>query len=280
MSVLSDQTCLVIGGGRGIGRAVSLLFAREGAKVMVADTGVDLDGSGGDPGVAKAVVEEIRSAGGVAESSAEDATLAGGAERLVKACTDAWGRLDALVYAAGIVVDRSLVRADEESFDRVVRTHLGGSFHATRAAAAVMARAGKGRIVLTTSTAGLLGNFGQVAYSAAAAGVYGLLRAASIELQRNRVFVNGVAPLAKTRATEKLPLFETVDTMTPEHAAAPYLFFASELSGEATGNVLGVAGGRLSAWKLGESSGKFKEADGGVWTATEIQGAFETFSRL
>jgi NAD(P)-dependent dehydrogenase (short-subunit alcohol dehydrogenase family) len=134
-----------------------------------------------------------------------------------------------------------------------------------------MQRAGGGRIVLTTSAAGLLGNFGQAAYSAAAAGVYGLMRGASIELQRHHVFVNAVAPMAKTRLTEDLPMFEDVSTMTAAHAAAAYLFFGSDLSGDATGNVLSVAGGRISAYRLTESSGRFKDADGGVWTADEIR---------
>src|SRR4029079_17549332 len=110
--------------------------------------------------------------------------------------------------------------------------------------------------------------------SAAAAGVYGLIRAASIELQRNGGFVNGVAPLAKTVLTADLPLFESVNSMTPEHAAAPYLFFGSDLSGDTTGTVMTVAGGRLSTVKLVESSGSFKEEDGGVWTAAEIRDRF------
>jgi len=274
MGALDDKVAIVIGGGRGIGRAVALSFAREGARVLVADRGGDRGGEGVDPNVAKAVVDEIAAAGGIASDNADDAATEEGAKRIVDTAMERYGRVDTLVYAAGIVVDQTLARVDATAFRRVVDVHLTGSLLSTRAAATVMQRARSGRIVLTTSTSGLLGNFGQAAYSAAAAGVYGLIRAASIELQRNGVFVNGVAPLAKTRLTEDLPLFESVNTMTPEHAAAPYLFFGSDLSGDTTGTVITVAGGRLSTVKLVESSGSFKEEDAGVWTAAEIRDRF------
>ncbi|HEX7669577.1 MAG TPA: SDR family NAD(P)-dependent oxidoreductase, partial [Polyangiaceae bacterium] len=190
---------------------------------------------------------------------------------IVNAAVAAFGKVDTLVYAAGVLGDQALVRADAAAYERVQDVHLKGAFFAIRAVADVMQRADGGRIVLTTSSAGLLGNFGQAAYSAAAAGVYGLMRTASIELQRRHVFVNAVAPMAKTRLTEDLPLFEEVNTMTAEHAAPAYLFFGSELSGDATGNVLGVAGGRISTYRLTESSGRFKDADAGIWTADEIR---------
>lgn len=271
MGVLDGKVAIVIGGARGIGRATAELYAREGARVLLNDLGVDRDGTGADPDVARRVAAEITAAGGAATSNADDASTEQGSKNVVTAALDTFGRVDTLVYAAGILGDQALVRADEATFRRVLDVHLTGAFFATRAAASAMQRAGGGRIVLTTSAAGLLGNFGQVAYSAAAAGAYGLMRGASIELQRHRVFVNAVAPMAKTRLTEDLPLFEEVSTMTAEHAAPAYLFFGSELSGDATGNVLSVAGGRISAYKLTESSGRFKDADGGVWTAEEIR---------
>jgi NAD(P)-dependent dehydrogenase (short-subunit alcohol dehydrogenase family) len=128
-----------------------------------------------------------------------------------------------------------------------------------------------GRIVLTTSAAGLLGNFGASAYAAAAAGVYGLMRTASIELQRRGVFVNAVAPIAKTRLTEDLPMFEHVNSMTPAHVAPAYLFLGSDLAGDLTGSVLSVAGGRISQYKVTETQGLFKEGDPGIWSAAEIR---------
>jgi NAD(P)-dependent dehydrogenase (short-subunit alcohol dehydrogenase family) len=279
MGVLDGKAALIIGGGRGVGRATALAYAREGARVVVNDTGAARDGTGTDPSVADSVVREIRDAGGEAQASAVDASTEDGAKRAVEETVAHFGKLDTLVYAAGTLGDQTLLRADAATFRRVVDTHLSGAFFATRAAATAMFRSGGGRIVLSTSSAGLLGNFGQPAYSAAAGGVYGLLRSASIELQRHQVFVNGVAPIAKTRLTEDLPMFEHVNTMTPEHAAPAYVFLGSELAGDATGNVLSIAGGRLSAFKLVESSGRFKETEDGVWTAAEIAEQWSVMGR-
>jgi NAD(P)-dependent dehydrogenase (short-subunit alcohol dehydrogenase family) len=280
MGILEGKTAIVVGGGRGIGRAVARLYAREGASVVIADTGADVHGEGTDPAVAEAVAREIRDAGGRALGLAASTTTPKGAEGLVRTATDAFGGLDTLAYTAGISHDQPLLRTEEAAVHEVLGVHLVGALFATQAAARVMQRAGGGRIVLTTSTAGLQGNFGQPAYSAAAAGVYGLMRAASIELQRSSVFVNAVAPLAKTRLTESLPMFENVTTLTPEHAAPAYLFLGSDLAGDRTGNVLGIAGGRVSLWKLVEGPGRFKETDGGVWSAAEIEGEWPVMGRL
>src|SRR5690606_19206973 len=149
-------------------------------------------------------------------------------------------------------------------------------------AAGVMKRQGRGgRIVNTTGVAGMRGNFGQSNHAAAAAAVYGLTRTASIELQRHDILVNAVAPLAKTRLTEEPPMFEKLGgSMTPEHDAPAYLFFASELSAGRTGHVLSVAGGKMSVFKIVESPGRFKEADNGVWTAEELAEHFDSVQKL
>jgi NAD(P)-dependent dehydrogenase (short-subunit alcohol dehydrogenase family) len=143
-----------------------------------------------------------------------------------------------------------------------------------------MKEQGAGRFVNTTSISGLLGNFGQTNYSAAKAGIYGLTRTASIELQRYGIMVNAVAPVAKTRMTEDLPMFAKIeDTLSPEHVAPAHLYLASDLSGDKTGLVLAVAGARMSVFKVVESAGKYKEADGGVWTASEIAEHFEAIAK-
>jgi len=271
MGHLDGKSALVIGGGRGIGRAVALLFAKEGGSVLVNDSGAELDGKGHDATVVNAVVDEIKKAEGMAVANHDDCSTAEGAERIVTAALDTFGRIDTVVYTAGFSGDQALVRSDGRMLQRVMDVHFTGAFHATRIAAVAMQGQRGGRIVLTTGAAGMLGNFGQVAYSAAAAATYGLMRAASIELQRHGVFVNAVAPMAKTRLTRELPVFAHVDTMTPEHVAPAYLFFGSELSGDQTGNVLSVAGGRMSGYKFVESAGRFKEADDGIWTAEEIR---------
>ncbi|HVW30856.1 MAG TPA: SDR family NAD(P)-dependent oxidoreductase [Polyangiaceae bacterium] len=279
MGHLDGKAALVIGGGRGIGRAVALLFAREGASVLVNDNGADPSGKGSDPSVASGVVEEMRQAGGTAVANHDDCSTSEGAERIVTAAIDTFGRVDTLVYSAGFSGDQVLSRADDRMLRRVMDVHFTGAFHATRIAAVAMQGQRGGRIVLTTGTAGMLGNFGQSAYSAASAATYGLMRAASIELQRHGVFVNAVAPMAKTRLTEELPVFAHVDTMTPEHVAPAYLFFGSDLSGDQTGNVLSVAGGRMSCYKFVESAGRFKESDRGVWTAEEIRDQWTAMSK-
>src|SRR5690606_10628830 len=146
--------------------------------------------------------------------------------------------------------------------------HLTGTFLCLRAAARVMKDRGvRGSIVNTTSVSGLLGNFGQANYSAAKAGIYGLTRTASIELQRYGIRVNAVAPLAKTRMTEDLPMFEKIDeSLSPEHVAPAHVFLASDLSRDVSGVVLAVAGQRMSVYKVVESAGKYKEKDLGPWT--------------
>jgi NAD(P)-dependent dehydrogenase (short-subunit alcohol dehydrogenase family) len=279
MGALSDKVAVITGAGRGIGRAVALLFAREGARVLVNDLGCERDGSGADPGVATAVADEIVEGGGTAVANHDTAATPEGAERVVKAGLDAFGRIDTLVCCAGVLGDETLARADARTFEKLVDVHLTGVLFATRAAARTMQRQGGGRIVLTTSPAGMLGNFGQTAYATAAAGVYGLMRTASIELQRHGVFVNAVAPIAKTRLTEELPMFEHVDSMTPAHVAPAYLFLGSDLSSDLTGNVLAVAGGRVSLYKVVETSGRYKESDAGIWTAEEIRDQWNSMTK-
>jgi NAD(P)-dependent dehydrogenase (short-subunit alcohol dehydrogenase family) len=239
--------------------------------VVVNDAGVSLDGQGRDPSIAAQVVEEIRAAGGIAEENHDDVATAEGANAIVSGAVATFGRVDILVNNAGTARDASLVRMEEEAWDSVLAVHLRGTFLCTRAfAAQAIAQGGGGRIVNTTGLSGMLGNFGQANTSAAKAGIYGLTRTASIELQRHRISVNALAPIAKTRLTEDLPMFQGVDSLTPEHVAPGMLFLASDLCGDRTGFVLAIAGARVYSYKLVETRGRFKENDGGVWTAAEI----------
>lgn len=280
MGLLDGKIVLVTGAAGGIGRAVTHLFVKEGAQVFANDAGTTPDGSGRDPSVVAALVDELRALGGRVAGSAEDAATPAGAERIVDAAVQEFGRVDAAVCLAGVNGDQALLKADEATFDRVVDTALRGPFFLAQHAARRMVEAGRGgSIVFTTGSAGLLGNVGQAAYSAAAAGVYGLMRAASIELQRRDITVNAVAPVAKTRLTEDLPMFEHVDSMSPERVAPAYLFLVSDLAAGITGNVLGIAGGRISLWKLTESGGLFQEAIGGAWTAEEIREQWKSMSK-
>ncbi len=172
---------------------------------------------------------------------------------------------------AGILRDKTLLKMDEGMWDVVIAVHLKGTFLCTQAAAKQMVAQGEGgRIVNTTSVSGMMGNFGQANYAAAKAGIYGFTRTAAIELQKQRITVNAVAPIAKTRLTEDLPHFQSgADSLTPEHIAPAALFLASDLCEGRTGHVLAVAGAQMYVYKVVQSPGKFKD-ENGVWTAQEI----------
>jgi NAD(P)-dependent dehydrogenase (short-subunit alcohol dehydrogenase family) len=280
MGLLSGKSAVITGAGNGIGRATALLFAREGASVVVNDLGGSRAGEGGTASPADAVVAEIRAAGGTAIASYDSVSTPDGARAIIDAAVKAHGKLDVLINNAGILRDKTLLKMELAQWDAVLDVHLKGTFLCTQAAAAHMKEQGSGRIVNTTSVSGLLGNFGQANYSAAKAGIYGLTRTSSIELQRYGITVNAVAPIAKTRMTEDLPMMAKIaDTLSPEHVAPAHLFLASDLCGERTGIVLAVAGARMSIYKVVESAGQFKEADGGVWTAAEIEQHFDAIAK-
>src|SRR5690606_27584690 len=236
MGLLDGKVAVITGAGHGIGRATALLFAREGARVVVNDLGTERDGSPGEGSAAEQVVADIQAAGGTAAANRDDVATATGAAHVVQSALETFGGLDVLVNNAGILRDKSLLKMDEAMWDAVVNVHLKGTFLCTQAAARHMKSAGGGRIVNTTSISGMLGNFGQSNYAAAKAGIYGLTRTASLELQRYNITVNAVAPLAKTRMTEELPMFEKVDTLTPEHVAPAHLFLSSDLCQGRTGH--------------------------------------------
>jgi NAD(P)-dependent dehydrogenase (short-subunit alcohol dehydrogenase family) len=281
MGAVDGKVVIVTGAGGGIGRAYALLFAREGARVVVNDAGGARDGSGSDAAPADHVVAEIRAAGGEAAANHDDVSIAQGAQAILKTAVDAFGRADVLVNNAGILRDKSFLKMDEGMWDAVVAVHLKGTFLCSQVfAKQVVAQGGGGRIVNTTSLSGMLGNFGQANYSAAKAGIYGLTRTMSIELQKHRITVNAIAPIAKTRMTEDLPMFQGIDSLTAEHIAPAALFFGSDLCGDRTGHVLAIAGARVYAFKVVETPGRFKEADHGVWTAREIADSWDSIVKV
>ena len=269
MGLLEKKVVIVTGAGGGLGRAHALLFAKEGARLVINDIGGTRDGTGADGSAAENVAAEVRATGGEAVTHTDSVATAAGAEGLVKRAVEAFGRVDVLVNNAGILRDKTFLKMDEAMWDAVVAVHLKGTFLCAQAAAKQMVAQGEGgRIVNTTSVSGMLGNFGQANYAAAKAGIYGLTRTMSIELQKHRITVNALAPIAKTRMTEDLPMFQGISSMTPEHVSPAALFLASDLCGERTGYVLAAAGSRMYAFKVVETAGRFK--DEGVWTAQEI----------
>jgi NAD(P)-dependent dehydrogenase (short-subunit alcohol dehydrogenase family) len=280
MGLLDGKVAIITGSGGGIGRAHALLFAKEGAKVVVNDLGGARDGVGHDGAAANLVAEEIKKAGGQAVPNHDSVATSEGAQKVVAAAVAAFGRADVLVNNAGILRDKSFLKMDEEMWDSVLAVHLKGTFMCSQAfAKQVVTQGGGGRIVNTTSVSGMLGNFGQANYASAKAGIYGLTRTISIELQKHRITVNAIAPIAKTRMTEDLPMFQGVDTLTPEHIAPTALFLASDLCADRTGHVLAVAGARLYAFKVIETPGKFKDEANGVWTAQEIADNWDAINR-
>jgi NAD(P)-dependent dehydrogenase (short-subunit alcohol dehydrogenase family) len=272
MGLLEGKVAIVTGAGNGIGRSHALLFAKEGAKIVVNDLGGPRDGSATDSSAAEKVVAEIKAAGGEAAANHDNVATAEGAAGIVKTAVDAFGRVDILVNNAGILRDKTFLKMEQASFDAVIAVHLEGTFLVSQAAVKQMVAQGEGgRVVNTTSVSGMMGNFGQANYAAAKAGIYGLTRTMSIELQKHRITVNALAPIAKTRMTEDLPMFQKGrESMTPDHIAPAALYHASALCGDRTGYVLAVAGARMYAFKVVETAGKFKDDAAGVWTPQEI----------
>jgi NAD(P)-dependent dehydrogenase (short-subunit alcohol dehydrogenase family) len=284
--ICEGRVAIVTGAGRGIGRGHALELARQGAKVVVNDLGAELDGTGGSSGPAGEVVEEIRAAGGEAVANGDDVADWEGAQRLINTAVESFGRLDVLVNNAGFVRDRMLVSATEDEWDAVVRVHLKGHFCTARWAAAYWRechrlrspKAGDavdGRIINTSSGAGLLGSVGQGAYSAAKAGIVGLTLVQSAELARYGVTANALAPAARTRMTEGVfaemmaaPGAGEFDAMAPENVAPIVAWLASTQSAHVTGRVFEVEGGKLAiadGWHHGEAVDK-----GDRWDPAEL----------
>jgi len=265
MKLLEGKVAIVTGAGGGLGRSHALALAAEGAKIVVNDPGVSRDGSGGAGGkMADTVVDEIKKAGGQAVASYDSVADAG--DKIVKTAVDAFGRVDILINNAGILRDKTIHNMTDDMWDLVLAVHLRGTFLCTRAAARVMKEKGTGgRIINTTSVAGLKGNFGQSNYSAAKAGIYGFTLTAAMELAKDGISVNAIAPIAKTRMTEE------IDSVPAEYRAEDVspvvVFFASDLAKDLSGRIIGVHGRHLFEYKMELTEGKEKKE---AWTPAEI----------
>jgi len=242
MGLLDGRVAVVTGSGRGIGREFALCMAREGARVVINDVGVSLDGRGTDEDPAAQVCKEIEALGGEAVPNYDSVSDFEEAANIVATATDAFGQLDILVNNAGIVRDRSLLKMTEDDFDAVLAVHLKGSFNCARHAAPVMKDAGYGRIINITSSAGLRGNFGQTNYGAAKAALMGMTFIWALELGKYGITVNAVAPAGATRMTAAL--FERTGSEPPPEQNpalnAPLVaFLASDAAGHVNGQILG-----------------------------------------
>ena len=210
------RVAVVTGAGGGLGRQHALALAARGAKVVVNDLGGTLDGSGGTPSAALAVVEEIRAAGGVAMASGASVTDAQAVQAMVDEAMRAWGRIDILVNNAGILRDKSFTKMTLDDFRLVVEVHLMGAVNCCKAVWDLMRAQNHGRIVMTTSSSGLYGNFGQSNYGAAKMALVGLMQTLAIEGAKNNIRVNCLAPTAATRMTENLMPEAVLKLLQPE----------------------------------------------------------------
>ncbi|HVW32025.1 MAG TPA: SDR family oxidoreductase [Acidimicrobiia bacterium] len=251
------KVAIITGAGGGLGRSHALLLASRGAQVVVNDLGGAVDGTGSSTSPAQQVVAEIEAAGGVAVADANSVASAEGAEAIVKTALDAFGRVDIVINNAGILRDKSFANMTPDLWDPVIAVHLTGTFNVTRAAWPHMKGQAYGRIVSTSSAAGIFGNFGQTNYGAAKMGIVGMTRVWAQEGGKYNIRANAIAPVARTRMTEDL-LGPMVEKIAPELVSPVVAYLASEEC-EVNGEIYSVGGGRVSRIFIAEAPGYFKK---------------------
>ena len=249
------KVAIVTGAGGGLGRCHALDLAKRGAKVVVNDLGGSVDGSGGSSEAAQKVVAEIKSFGGEAIANGSSVTDDAGVALLVKQAMDAFGRVDILINNAGVLRDKSFAKVEWKDFQFVVDVHLFGATKVTKAVWDIMKAQQYGRIVMTTSSSGLYGNFGQTNYGAAKLGQIGLMNTLKIEGQKDNIKVNAVSPVAATRMTENLMPAQALEALKPEFVTPGVVFLCSEDA--PTGCILSAGAGVFAVAQIVESHGKF-----------------------
>jgi len=282
--IVEGKVAVVTGAGRGIGRAIALLLAQEGAKVLVNDVGAALDGSGHDTGPAQQVADDIKKAGGQAVASTLSISEPSNADKIVQAALDAFGRVDILVNNAGILRDRIFHRMSWSDWSDVIAVHLHGSFNMSRACAAHFREQQSGAFVHMTSTSGLIGNFGQANYMAAKLGIVGLSRGIALDMARFNVRSNCIAPFAWSRMIGSIPT-ETeaekervakLQQMTPEKIAPLAVYLASDRADGISGQLLSVRNNEIFLFNQTRPIRSIHRSDG--WTPekldAQLKGAF------
>ena len=251
------RVAIITGAGGGLGREHALLLASRGAQIVVNDLGGAVDGTGSSAGPAQKVVEEIEALGGVAVADGSSVATQEGAEAMVKAALDAFGRVDIVINNAGILRDKSFANLTPDLWDPVIAVHLTGAYNVTRAAWPHLREQAYGRIISTSSAAGIFGNFGQANYGAAKMGIVGLTRVWAQEGGKYNIRANAIAPVARTRMTEEIlgPLVEKVD---PALVSPVVAYLASE-DCQVSGEVYSVGAGRVSRIFIAEAPGFFKK---------------------
>jgi NAD(P)-dependent dehydrogenase (short-subunit alcohol dehydrogenase family) len=247
------RVAIVTGAGGGLGRCYALELARRGARVVVNDLGGALDGSCGSPNMAQAVVDEITAAGGEAVANHDSVTDRDGAQRMVNAAVTRFGSVDIVVNNAGILRDKTFAKMELDDFETVVDVHLMGSVNVTKAAFPLMKERGYGRIVLTSSSSGLYGNFGQTNYGAAKLGLVGFMNTLKLEGAKYGIRVNSVAPTAATRMTQGLWPTEVNNALAPEYVVPAVVYLCSENS--PTGHIIEAGGSYFARVAIVEARG-------------------------
>jgi NAD(P)-dependent dehydrogenase (short-subunit alcohol dehydrogenase family) len=248
-----DKVAIVTGAGAGLGKSYALALAKLGAKVVVNDLGGALDGSGGNSAAAEATVAEIKKAGGTAIANGASVSDATGVDGLVKQTLKEFGTVDILINNAGILRDKSFKKITVEDFKIILDVHLMGSILCTKAVWPIMDEKGYGRIVMTTSSSGLYGNFGQTNYAAAKMGLVGLMNSLKLEGQKKNIHVNAVAPTGGTRMTDGLLPPEAFQALKPELIAPAVLYLCSEQA--PTGCIIEAAAGYFAKVQVVEAKG-------------------------
>jgi NAD(P)-dependent dehydrogenase (short-subunit alcohol dehydrogenase family) len=270
------RVAIVTGAGAGLGRAHALGLAKLGARVVVNDLGASRDGSGGSAGPAETVAEEIRKAGGEAIIDGADVSDFKQVNEMVARAAMKWGSVDLLVANAGILRDKSFAKMEPEDFAKVVGVHLTGTFNCCKAVWEGMRERNYGRIVLTTSSSGLFGNFGQANYAAAKTAMVGLMNVLAEEGRKTNIRVNTISPTAATRMTEGLIPPQALALMKPESITPAVLYLLSENA--PTRTIMGAGAGSFAVIKVVESEGlNLPEAE---WTPDAVAANFDRIADM
>ncbi|MEN8876286.1 MAG: SDR family NAD(P)-dependent oxidoreductase, partial [Hyphomonas sp.] len=250
-----DRVAIVTGAGGGLGRCHALELARRGAKVVINDLGGTLDGTGGNSEAAEAVVKEIEAMGGEAIANGSSVSDEAGVKKMIDDTMAKWGRIDIIIANAGILRDKSFSKMTQADIDLVIDVHLRGSFMPVHAAWNIMKEQNFGRIVVTTSSTGLYGNFGQANYGAAKLGVVGMMNTLKIEGAKNNIKINAVCPIAATRMTEGLMPDEVLAQLKPEYVTPGVMNLVKDEA--PTGMILSAGAGAFSMARIVETEGVF-----------------------